>query len=76
MTINIPTETKVKVAGAASFLTSTIVLGLLGAVSDSQLVQSLPDWLSAIAGGALTAGVTWFSAHQARHTPRPDLGDR
>lgn len=74
MTVSIPTETKVKVAGAASFLTSTVVLGILGIATQSELIGNLPDWLSAIVGGALTSAVTWFSAYQAKHTPRPDLG--
>lgn len=75
MTVNIPTETKVKVAGAFSFLTSTVVLGALGVISGSELVANLPDWLSAVVGGAITAGVTFFTAYQAKHTPRPDLGE-
>lgn len=74
MTVKMPTETKVKVAGAFSFATSTVVLAALGLLSNAELVQNLPDWLSAIVGGAITAGVTFFTAYQARHTPRPDIG--
>lgn len=74
MTVSIPTETKVKVAGAASFLVSTVVLAVLGGASQAELIGNLPDWLSAIVGGAITSAVTWFSAWNAKHTPRPDLG--
>lgn len=75
MTVNIPIETKVKVAGAFSFLTSTVVLGALGVISSSELVANLPDWLSVIVGGAITSAVTFFTAKEAKHTPRPDLGE-
>lgn len=76
MTVKMPTEQKVKVAGAFSFLTSTVVLAVLSVVNSSDLVASLPDWLSVAIGAAITSAVTTATAWNAKHTPRPDLGQR
>lgn len=66
-------ETKVKVAGVVSYIASAVLLAVLGAVSDANLVAALPDWLAVPLAAALPAAVTYWRAYAATHTARPDL---
>lgn len=65
-----PPETKVKVATAWSAIMSTAVLTALSVLGESNLVLQLPDWLAVPVGAALTAGVTYWRAYEAKHSPR------
>lgn len=68
---NYPIETKVKAATFATLAGTTIVLAILSAISDQNLVASLPDWLVAPAGALLSAAITLVSGYRAAHSPRP-----
>lgn len=65
-----PVEAKVKSATFWSGAAVTVLLGILGAVSDQNLVASLPDWLVAPAGALLSAAITLVAGYRAKHSPR------
>jgi hypothetical protein len=70
-----PVEQKVKAATGAAFFVGFAVAFLNWAVGDSQLMGTLPPWAQALGTLAIPPLVTFLSAWQAQHTPRPDTGD-
>lgn len=67
-----PIEKKVKTATVATYIGSVIILAVLGAVSSNPLlISGLPDWIEAILIPVIPALVTFFTAYQTEHTPRP-----
>lgn len=68
-----PIEKKVKAATVATYVGSVIILAVLGAVSSNPLlISGLPDWIEAILIPVIPALVTFFTAYQTEHTPRPE----
>jgi hypothetical protein len=70
-----PIEAKVKAATSAAFFVGFAVAFLNWAVGDSQLMGSLPPWAQALATLVIPPLVTFLGGWQAKHTPRPDMGD-
>ncbi|MFI6986015.1 holin [Embleya sp. NPDC050154] len=66
-----PMETKVKVAGAASYLGFAALLGVLTAVGDAGLVSWLPDVVEVFVAPMVPTAITMVAAWKAKHTPRP-----
>lgn len=72
---NAPVEAKVKAATGAAFFVGFAVAFLNWAIGDSTLMGALPAWAQALAALVIPPVVTFLTAWQAAHTPRPDLGD-
>ncbi|MFZ4160413.1 holin [Streptomyces griseoincarnatus] len=64
-------ESKVKWSTAGAYLASSGVLGVLGAVDESRIVEGMPDSISALVLALVPALVTLASGWKAKHTPRP-----
>jgi hypothetical protein len=67
-------ESKVKWSTAGAYLASSGVLGVLGAVEDSHIVDGMPDSVSALVLSLVPALVTFVAGWKAKHTPRPGAG--
>ncbi|MGX1514057.1 holin [Streptomyces collinus] len=68
-------EPKVKWATAAAYLTSSGLLGVLGAVEDNaRILEPLPDPVSALALALVPGLLTFAAGWKARHAPRPEGG--
>ena len=61
-------ETKTKMASLAAFIVSTIGLSWLASV-DTDMINSLPDWLEAPAYGLVAAAVVYLTAFNTKHKP-------
>ncbi|MFD8509732.1 holin [Streptomyces antimycoticus] len=67
-------ESKVKWSTAGAYLASSGLLGVLGAVQDSRIVEAMPDSVSPLVLALLPALVTLAAGWKAKHTPRSEDG--
>jgi predicted MFS family arabinose efflux permease len=70
-----PVEKKVKAATSAAMFVGLAVALLNWGVGDSELMGTLPSWVQALMSIAVPPLITFLTAWQASHTPRPDTGD-
>ena len=72
-----PIERKVTWATAAAYLTSSGLLGVLAAAQDNaRILEPMPDSISPLVLSLIPGLITLAAGWKARHTPRPDLGQR
>jgi hypothetical protein len=71
-----PIETKVKAASLGSYLGGVLLMAILNAATNVNIIAGLPDWLESLLAPVLTTAITFLSGWAAKHTPRPDLGSR
>lgn len=69
-----PVERKVTAATLGSYAGGVALLALLNAVTTTNLVAGMPDWLETLIAPVVPAAVALVAGFVARHTPRPDLG--
>lgn len=72
-------ETKVTVATIGAYLAGVVVLALVNAFTGDEnalLLASLPDAVEPFLLPVVPAVVSFISGWAAKHTPRPDLGQR
>lgn len=71
---------KVKWAALAGAVVSAVLTALVGAASNTDIVQGLPDWaavlLAALAGGGFPGLAGYLAPHQDRYPPgNPNSGN-
>lgn len=71
-----PVETKVKVAGYATYFGLVGLLAILNAVTDANLITALPDVAEVFLAPLLPTLVTFVASYLAKHTPRNDPAAR